>query len=249
MQRFRDDVAERVADGVTHGGHRGLALEGRRLVEGVLRGDSDRRASHDRLAGGEPAVVRLRLGLLAILERRLQRGGGDTAEIDTHLFPLAAQELVGDHGHDDACDDRRHGRAERRRLVAAEPRQDGVLQGPHYDRDPLLRRLEPDFDFELDGSPPSEPLDELLDRLELLRPGELLEAVRRVPLGELAALERLPLRDLLPLLRLLPLPRLVPLRLLPLLLLSVSLRRLPPRLLCSRVITYRALASCAAGLG
>ena len=85
-------------------------------------------------------------------------------------------------------------------------------------------------DFELFGSP---PLGELLDRLELLRPGELLEAVRRVPLDELAALEWLPLRDLLPLLRLLPLPRLVSLRLLPLLLLSLSLRRLPLlRLLC-----------------
>jgi hypothetical protein len=95
-----------------------------------------------------------------------------------------------------------------------------------------LRRLELDFDFEPDGSPPSEPLDELFDRLELLRPGELLEAVRRLPLDELAALERLPLRDLLPLLRLLPLPRLVPLPLLPLLVLSLSLRRLPLRLLC-----------------
>jgi hypothetical protein len=69
-----------------------------------------------------------------------------------------------------------------------------------------LRRLELDFDFDFepDGSPPSEPLDELLDRLELLRPGELLEAVRRVPLDELAALERLELRD--PLLPPLPLP-------------------------------------------
>ena len=67
-----------------------------------------------------------------------------------------------------------------------------------------MRRLELP-DFELFGSPPLEPLDALRDRLELrLLDGllELLElldaAVRRLPLDELAALERLPLRDPLP---------------------------------------------------
>ena len=53
-----------------------------------------------------------------------------------------------------------------------------------------MRRLELP-DFEPDGSPPLE----LLDRLKLLRPDELLEAVRRLPLDELAAFERLPLRE------------------------------------------------------
>ena len=78
------------------------------------------------------------------------------------------------------------------------------FRGGHYDRDPLLRRLELP-DFELFGSPPLEPLD------------ELLEAVRRLPLDELAAFERLPLLLRLPLLSLS---------------LSLLLRRLPLRLLC-----------------
>jgi hypothetical protein len=63
------------------------------------------------------------------------------------------------------------------------------FRGPHYDRDPLLRRLELP-DSELFGSPTLEPVDELLDRLELLRPDELFEALRRLPLSELAAFER-----------------------------------------------------------
>ena len=58
-----------------------------------------------------------------------------------------------------------------------------------------MRRLELP-DFEPDGSPPLE----LLDRLELPRPDELSEAVRRLPLDGLAAFERVPLGDRLPLL-------------------------------------------------
>ena len=67
-----------------------------------------------------------------------------------------------------------------------------------------MRRLELP-DFELFGSPPLEPLDALRDRLELrlldglLELLELLDAVRRLPPDELAALERLPLPDPVPL--------------------------------------------------
>jgi hypothetical protein len=121
------------------------------------------------------------------------------------------------------CDERRQGGPQRRRFVAAEPLHDGAPQGAHYEPDPLLRRLELP-DFEPFGSPPLEPLDEPLDRLELLRPDELLAALRRLPL-DVAALERLELRDPLPLRRLLPL-RLLPLS-------SPSpLRRLALPLLC-----------------
>ena len=76
------------------------------------------------------------------------------------------QRLVGDARRHRAGHDRGHDGADRRRLLAADALRDRRLERAHQDRDPLRRRLDPDFD----GSPPLAPFECPDDLAELFDP-------------------------------------------------------------------------------